>query len=160
MTKLVALTPAKYNKFAIVDDGDFDRVVLRRWTYEVQNGRVRGRIDGHPLPLANFVLGVPTGTEVDHRDRNPLNNTRANLRVATRSQNGANTITRWRAKSGYRGVFKRNNRYQARINVNNKLIYLGSYITAKEAAIARDDAARQYHGEFAVLNFPDGDDVL
>jgi hypothetical protein len=157
MTKLVALTPAKYNKFAIVDDDDFDRVVLRRWTYEVQNGRVGGWIDGHSLPLANFVLNIPRGTEVDHIDRNPLNNTRANLRVATRSQNVANTVKSRRSNTGYRGAYKNGDRYHAQITLNNKRIYLGSYATPEEAAIARDNAARLYHGEFAVLNFPDED---
>jgi hypothetical protein len=157
MAKFVMLTPARYGKYAIVDDDDFDRVMQHHWTYGVNTNRVCMWVSGRTLPLANFILGVPIGTVVDHRDRNPLNNTRTNLRVATRSQNASNTTMRRRSNSGYRGVHKYGDRYQARIKLNNKTINLGMYATAREAAIVRDNAARELHGEFAVLNFPGED---
>jgi hypothetical protein len=37
--------------------------------------------------------------------------------------------------------------------MNGKNIYMGSYKTEREAAMAYDDAAHKHHGEFANLNF-------
>jgi hypothetical protein len=38
---------------------------------------------------------------------------------------------------------------------HSKSINLGYFDTPEDAAHARDEAARLYHGEFAYLNFPD-----
>ena len=42
------------------------------------------------LYLHRLITDAPTGREVDHKDRNPLNNQRGNLRVCTRIQNCSN----------------------------------------------------------------------
>ncbi len=62
-------------------------------------------------------------------------------------------------KSGYRGVYKNNKSgWQAQIcfgpRSNKRKIMLGTFETQGEAAHAYDDAAREYHGDRAVLNFP------
>jgi hypothetical protein len=46
-------------------------------------------------------------------------------------------------------------RWRARIRVNGKRIYLGSFIDETDAAKAYDNDARKHHGQFASLNFPD-----
>lgn len=48
-------------------------------------------------------------------------------------------------------------RWRTRISLNGKRICIGDYGTAEEAARAYDRAARELHGEFARLNFPDDD---
>jgi hypothetical protein len=56
--------------------------------------------------------------------------------------------------SGYRGVtLLYSGRYQARIRHEGKNHGLGTFDTAEEAAHAYDDAAKEWHGEFAILNF-------
>jgi len=78
---------------------------------------------------------------VDHIDRNPLNNRLENLRRATRQLNRENSKLNADNSSGYRGVYKYKNRYQAQLRRDGKMIYLGSYKTAEEAA----EAVKRFH---------------
>jgi hypothetical protein len=55
--------------------------------------------------------------------------------------------------TGYRGVGKRGNSFQARITKDDRDHYLGRFETKELAAHAYDKAAKEYFGEFAWLNF-------
>ena len=105
------------------------------------------------------ILKVPDDMFVDHINRNSLDNRKANLRPATPSQNVRNRAknTNRTYTSKYKGVTW--NRcikpWRAHIHFNHKLISLGSFDDEIRAAKAYDRAARRYHGEFAVLNFPE-----
>jgi hypothetical protein len=90
---------------------------------------------------------------VDHIDRNKLNCTRANLRIATKSQNAVNkTKDRRNATSKYKGVSKARNKWKASITVNGKTIYLGTLDSERAAAILYNEAAIKHFGDYAVLN--------
>ena len=92
---------------------------------------------------------------VDHINRNPLDNRRANLRIVTKSQNNMNRSGRRGTSSKYKGVSwsKTINCWRAMISVNKKGIFLGRFDSETEAAKAYDEAAKKYHGEYAYLNF-------
>lgn len=75
-------------------------------------------------------------TVVDHIDGNILNNNRNNLRVISNRENTSREKT---IKSGLPvGVYqhKKSKKYQAHININGKVTYIGIFSTPKEASIA------------------------
>jgi hypothetical protein len=61
------------------------------------------------------------------------------------------------AHSQYKGVtwYIKHSKWYAQIQINKKMVYLGLYITEKDAAHAYDTAAKLYFGEYAQLNFPE-----
>lgn len=96
--------------------------------------------------------------EIDHIDRNPLNNRVDNLRDVSRSQNQMNaTKTRQSLTSKYKGVswHKRDNCWEAYIMCDGISHYLGRYTDENDAAEAYNYYAIEYFGEYAHLNVID-----
>ena len=92
------------------------------------------------------------GKNMDHADRNALNNRRYNLREANSSQQNINQSRQSNNTSGFIGVYfnKSNNNWQAAIGVNKKWIYLGYFNNKENAIKARLHAELKYFGkEFA-----------
>ena len=91
---------------------------------------------------------------IDHDSRNPLDNRRRNLRVATRAQNRINSGPNVNNTSGFKGVSwnKSKQRWGAQIMVAGHTHYLGYFDTKIEAAKAYNNSALQYFGEFAYVN--------
>jgi len=91
----------------------------------------------------------PGAIEVDHKDRDKLNNRWYNLRLADWTQNRINSKIQSNNKTGVKGVNKRGNSYVARIRIRNTRYYLGSFACLEDAADAYKKAAEELHGEFA-----------
>lgn len=134
--KTILLTQGKV---AVVDDCDFETLSQFNWFAMRNNrhwcaGRNAPKKDGKrgTIYMHRQIMGFPD-LEVDHKDRDGLNNLRSNLRLATDLQQAANRTVA-RSSSGYRGVKKKSGRF--------------------DAAFAYDIAAKKQFGEFAVLNFP------
>jgi hypothetical protein len=109
--------------------------------------------------LHRFILGAMPGEVVDHADRNPLNNTRENIRIATVSNNRANSkkmVRKGNPLCRFKGVTKKKLRiskpWQAYICQNGMTMYLGVFATAIQAARAYDRAAVGLFKEFACTN--------
>ncbi len=153
--------PLTQGKFAIVDDEDFERISQLKWhahrrrnTYYAKKHITENGRYVH-LPMQNAVMDVPRSVLVDHKDRNGLNNTRNNLRICTKAQNQRNQGRRCDNTSGFKGVRRHGEKWQAQIALNGVQKHLGNFNTPEEAAHAYDKAARELHGEFAYLNFKD-----
>jgi hypothetical protein len=100
---------------------------------------------------------LPDNLFIDHINGDGFDNRRANLRLATSTQNNYNRRITSRLTSKYKGVDYRPSKkaYRARITVNKKKIFLGYFPDEISAAKAYDIAAKKYHKQFAVSNFPD-----
>jgi hypothetical protein len=87
------------------------------------------------IGIHRLILGDPLGLEVDHIDRNPSNNTRANLRAVSKSVNLKNTKTRSNKKSSFRGVSRNEKRrkWEVVVRINGKLKWLGYFDNEAEA---------------------------
>lgn len=148
---------------AQVDDEDFEWVNQWKWRSEIgyNNTIYAVRTDygngdrKKNVRMHRFILGVTDmSIQVDHIDRNGLNNQRGNLRIATNQQNSINQAGCDKT-SKYKGVYlnKGKHKYSAQIKVNYKSIHIGHFDSEIDAAKAYDRKAKEIFGEFAYLNF-------
>jgi len=104
---------------------------------------------GHRLAWL-YMTGEWPANDVDHRDGDGLNNRWANLRAATKTQNGANRGPTKRNKTGFKGVSRLpDGRYRATIQIDGRWRQIGVFATAEEAGIAYAVAAKEGAGEYA-----------
>lgn len=154
------------NKVTLVDDEDFEYLNQFKWfaqkqppnTYRVSRwekrpykNKTRRLIIMHRdiLKIEDVLI------EVDHKNGNPLDNQKFNLRVCNHTNNSRNVNKRSHNKSGFKGViwYKPLNKWRASISFNKKFFHLGYYDDRIEAAKEYDKAALKHFGEFSKLNF-------
>ena len=160
MTKYIPLTQGQY---ALVDDADYKW--LNQWNWCYNQGYAKrsdchlGRRHRVTIIMSRLIMNCTEADKdikIDHKNGDTLDYQRHNLRRATPIQNTQNQKIRLTNTSGYKGVslFNPTPMWQARICVDGKRKFIGSFATAELAARAYDEAALKYHGEFARLNFP------
>ena len=103
----------------------------------------------HRLAWLHFYGVWPVGN-IDHRDTDKKHNWIANLRLATKSQNGANRGANRNNTTGFKGVtLHHSGRYCAAIKKDQHHIYLGIFDTPEQAHAAYDRKATEIFGNFA-----------
>ena len=139
----------KYNNEkarTLIDLDDVDRCKQLKWSMTgnyVCNSKTK-------ILLHRFLLNTSDDMIIDHINRNKLDNRKDNLRICTYKDNNRNMPMRKNAKSENRGIYKSaKNSWVARIKVNKKDIYLGTFKTLEDAIAARQQAEIEYFGEFA-----------
>lgn len=151
-------------RYALVDVEDFERLNQYKWhctrlgyaCRQVPRSQRKG--NERTILMHKELCPVPEGMVVDHINRNRLDNRKANLRPATKRQNAWNGPFRKRAGDPRFGGIKWDKdlrKWRVRLDVNGRPESFGCYDDQAEAARVYDRAAKQYRGEFAVLNFPE-----
>lgn len=133
-----------------VSDEDFVYLAGFNWFVDskgyvrLSNGKKMHRI------IANR-MGIDLSNQIDHRDRDKLNNRRSNLRIATNSQNQANRGLRPHNSSGHTGVIwcSYKNKWRPYVSKDGKRHYSGRYDSIEDAIEARNTLAEKLFGKFA-----------
>jgi hypothetical protein len=154
--------------FAIVDDEDYNKVKDFKWQAHRGHGDTYYAVSKKPnVAMHRFLLEVADiKIEVDHADRNGLNNRRNNISKCTRSFNMLQrkkfTSNHHKPQSMFKGVSRRPGYlwWNAYLRLDNKSYFCGAFVSEEAAARARDvkviellGVARACVG--SILNFPD-----
>lgn len=101
-----------------------------------------------------YMTGEWPKEEVDHIDRDKLNDSWVNLKEASRSENALNRDLQSNNTSGVRGVHWDVNKqmWAVQVKKDNLNHWGGRFASLDEAVAVRDSVALQLHGDFAVLN--------
>lgn len=139
-------------KNIMVSDKDFELLSRTKWNINSSGYATNGKIYMHQIVLPRIY-----GIEIDHKDGNKLNNTKENLRYATRSQQTANSSKKKNSKFRFKGVSKKNDRFRNKpwkvtITKNGVKYNLGYFKTEKEGAIAYNKKSLELFEEFAKVN--------
>lgn len=141
----------------LIDSESLDNLEIARrnwWVPKNKPTRVHGtRLKGDPCSayLHQKLMAAPAGMVIDHLNRNPLDNRRCNLRLATYSQNAMNRRQRRTARGPYKGVWKhKTGKWESEVVVGGKRRRLGLYETPEAAKAAYDAEVSKAHGDFAL----------
>ncbi len=153
----------------LVDDEDYETLTDLKWcldangypiTYTYVSG-INGKKGQNKIYLMHrMIMNTPKGLTTDHINHIKTDNRKINLRICSQSNNARNSIKQSKINK-YKGVAKCKGQdyFVARINNNNKGIFLGNYRSEEDAALAYDRMAEKLFGEFALLNLPDRKDT-
>ena len=118
-------------------------------------GYLQVNLDGkyyyiHRLIAIAFIPNPDNKLFVDHINNIRDDNRIENLRWATKTENNQNSKMPINNTSGFKGVswYKNNNKWLAQIYIDGKKIYLGSFNNIEDAIKARQEKAKEIHGEF------------
>jgi len=154
--------PLSQGRFALVDDADYKWLSLHKWTLFPRKDR-RGnpltpyayRKEGRKTVLMHRVIvGAKRGQYTDHKNRNGLDNRRANLRICTQRQNNFNRGSKRGSSSQYKGVHwcNRSQRWIAKAHIGGKAYHFYQGTDERKAALAYNAGIKDLHGEFGCVN--------
>lgn len=154
---VIEIDSPKYGHYeVIIDKEDFGRCSKLQWNIRPYKRNIKNWYTSNYKVglLHRFLVSAPKGMQVDHINRDTLNNRKDNLRICSNKENTRNTTPiRDNNTSGHKGVMwdKRTEKWMSYIMVNYKFKNLGYYNDFDEAVEVREQAERSYFGEYSAL---------
>jgi hypothetical protein len=153
----VKVIPLTKGQFAKVDDHRYEHIMNFResWCAVFKKGIWYAMciIDHNGYYMHHLILPLKEGFWVDHIDRDGLNNLDSNLRYATCVESARNRGAHKDSYSGLKGISRHDGKWRVRITADKgKSVFVGRFSRLEDAVEAYNEAAKKYHGEFAVLN--------
>lgn len=135
-----------------IDREDLAKVRYYKWRVDTNCHVITGNCTStRPRKeLSHIVMNCPDGMVVDHKDGNPLNNRKKNLRICTQQENLCNKHFMSNSNSGEIGIIwdKSRKRWAPEIRKDGKRYHLSRYKTIEEARYARYIGELILFGEF------------
>lgn len=127
---------------ALIDLEDVDLVSQYHWHKSAEGYVIGSSANDKQKRLHRLI--IKTDQEIDHINRNPLDNRKSNLRTVTRKQNSLNRVYK-KNTSGYKGVEKTAwGGWRAHIRADGKSIYGKTRKTLEQAINDRIELEKQY----------------
>ena len=112
-------------KSLIIDKEDYDKIKDIRWRLDKKGYGFNN--SNKNIYIHNIIMNPKDDEIVDHKDGNPLNNRKSNLRIVSNHENCLNHKVKSTNTSGVTGVTKGiRKKWRARINFNRE-IHIGEY---------------------------------
>lgn len=158
MTKKILLTQ---DRVTLVDDEDYNFLMQWKWHYRkggyvgncVYVKYINGKTINKTTLMHRLILNAPFDKDVDHINHNGLDNRKCNLRLCDTKENCRNQLKQKRfTTSKYKGVYLHTITKKWIARIGKPVRHIGCFDTEKAAAIAYNEAAKKFHGNFAKLN--------
>lgn len=143
----------KENIYFLIDKEYYQFFKLHKW-YLSRGGYATSNFRGKDLTAQQLLLKYSSNQEIDHINRNKLDNRLCNLRVVSKIENRQNVGISKSNTSGFKGVsfLKKNKVWVANIGKGKNRIHLGSYLTIERAAFAYNYASKLRYGNKCFVN--------
>lgn len=152
--KFIYLTQGKKTK---VDDEDFQ--LLSQYKWHVTSGgyaatNIKNGTGYKYVKMHRLLMNPSQEFEIDHINRDALDNRKANLRIVTHQQNMFNRGPVANTSSKFRGVswIKREKKWLAQLSYMGKQLHLGYFDDEVAAAKQFNLKAKQLFGKFTSFN--------
>ena len=142
-------------KVTLVDSDDYKSLSKFKWNntgyYAGRAGPRRPGKARRTFLMHRVVMGAGRKDEIDHINRDPLDNRKSNLRFVSHRDNIRNSKLYSTNKSGHRGISwdNRTESWFVVIVQNGKNKFLGRYGDIEVAKSVYKKVAREVYGEFA-----------
>lgn len=135
-SELIITTTKNVKFIVLIDNEDVEKIQLYRW--HMQKKYVACKKGCGHMYLHRYLLNAPANLQVDHRNRNTLDNRKSNLRICSQETNLRNReVQKAEEKkennSGQKYIYRSGNKWKVIITYASKQINIGTYITISDA---------------------------
>lgn len=142
IAKIIIESPKYGINYVIIDISDIDKVKGYNWVLSNKKYVYCNKLN---LQIQRVILGYKGNDDIDHINKNPLDNRKCNLRICSHLENMQNQNARKKNSTKVKNIYydKRNQKYKIDIVYNRKRYYGGQYNKIEDAIIALNNLKKE-----------------